>query len=209
MTIKTDCNGGCDNETKHLVLFSKRILEPHYDDEKKLFENVYMIVQCNGCGQVSFLLQEQNIFFGQHKDEPKYILTTYPNEYDDPLFLTDEEQHSIPKSIMELYDEITEAFKNSSSVLAGIGLRTLVEAICMQLKIPGKNLHDKIKALHVKGLISDSELIFIDKLRIIGNVSAHEIKRISIEKLEYALQIVNHVLRSIYVLPKINKLIRI
>lgn len=84
-------------------------------------------------------------------------------------------------------------------------MRTLVEAICIHQNIEGKNLKDKIENLHKAGLISTSEAPILDKLRLIGNVSAHQIKKLNINKLEYALDIINHVLKSIYILPKINR----
>lgn len=63
----------------------------------------------------------------------------------------------------------------------------------------------KIKKLSEEGLISTNEHPILDKLRLIGNASAHSIKSIDIEYLEYALEIVNHIIKSIYILPNIDK----
>ena len=90
-----------------------------------------------------------------------------------------------------------------------MGLRMLVEAICLEQKIPGLNLQSKIRKLHELGMISKNELPILDKLRLIGNDSAHKIKSFSIDKLSYALDIINHIIKSIYVLPKINKLLKL
>ena len=115
----------------------------------------------------------------------------------------------MPKLLNDLYEEVEGAFKENSNILAGVGLRMLVEALCLEQKIKGRNLQEKIKNLHTSGLISANEVPILDKLRLIGNFSAHEIKGLSISKLEYALDIVNHVLKSIYILPKINKKLRL
>lgn len=112
-------------------------------------------------------------------------------------------------NLYDLYEEIKEAFESGSNILAGVGLRAMVEAVCMQEKIEGRNLQEKIKNLHNKGLIASSEQPILDKLRLIGNLSTHQIKAFPLDKLNYALDIINHVLKSIYVLPKINKKLKI
>jgi hypothetical protein len=46
-------------------------------------------------------------------------------------------------------------------------------------------------------MIPGSELPILDKLRQIGNLSTHQIKAFPIEKLNYALDIINHIMKSI------------
>ena len=98
---------------------------------------------------------------------------------------------------------------NESNILAGVGLRMLVEGICLERKIAGKNLLEKIKNLHSANWLSANEVPILDKLRQIGNFSAHSIKGFSTTDLQYALEIVNHVLKTIYILPLINKRLKI
>jgi hypothetical protein len=85
----------------------------------------------------------------------------------------------------------------------------LLEAICMEQKVIGNNLQQKILALRDRGLISANEIPILDKLRLIGNVAVHQTKGLRLNILSYALDIINHVLKSIYILPRINKKIKL
>jgi len=206
-TIETKC-GICERITHHQPLFTKSVLiEGDYDS----ITVHYIIVECGGCKTVSFLLREPDR--SALPDEPQFIDYNYPitpNYLDVSFtFLNENDQEELPGKIYDLYEEVKTLFRKDTNIMAGIGLRMLVEAICLQQKIIGKNLQEKIKKMHTDGLISTSELPILDKLRLIGNQSAHEIKAFPIDKLSYALDIINHVIKSIYILPKINRKLKI
>lgn len=204
--IKAHCNG-CERETNHEVLYTHH--SPSELHEEMEGEANKMII-CLGCESVSFLVVHLDSYMEKQEEGRDPVLLTFqypPAKYrfDSFPMLQDEEQEYLPRMLYELYPEIISAFENDSAVLAGIGLRTLVEAICIQENITGRNLETKIRNLQVSGYISVNELPTLDILRKIGNVSAHKIASIPLEDLSYALDIVNHVLKSIYVLPKHNK----
>lgn len=209
--IITNCNG-CGRDTFQTILFSKRKIEIHKFNDGETIKDYtdYMVVQCNGCDLVSFL--QRNIGEIYEDGENNYLDLNFPDRkyYEiEKMFLNDDERAELPTSLHNLYLETQAAFREEANILAGIGLRVLVEALCLHQKIQGRNLQEKIKNLHTSGLISKSEEPILDKLRLIGNSSAHEIRSLPIDKLEYALQIINHVLKSIYILPKINKKLKI
>ena len=196
--VLTYC-GTCYGDKHHVKLFSKKVKGPLKSDEE------YAVVQCLGCKTVSFL---QIVKSNRKSAKPKHY--NYPNDDDDfYLFLPNDNVDLLPKSIAQLYEELVVAFDSDSPILAGIGLRALVESVCIDQKIQGKNLQIKIQGLNNKGLISTAELPILDKLRLIGNSSAHESKSLPMRKLESALGIINHVLISIYLLPKINKKLKV
>jgi Domain of unknown function (DUF4145) len=212
--IYTHCNS-CKRTTNQNVLFNKRFTEfdddvPEDSSHYKTHED-YMTIQCGGCENISFLIRNIGSVFADKHDENGYFDENFPSkEYELNIpMLSDEEQEFLPILLRKLYVEVESAFKEEANILAGVGLRMLVEAICLQEKISGRNLQEKIKNLQVNGLLSINAVPILDKLRIIGNFSTHEIKGFSIEKLEYALDIINHTLKSIYVLPKINKRLKI
>lgn len=204
--IETDCYE-CNVTTHHKALFVKQV-ESKFVDNHFLF---YMVVECGGCKTISFVIREP--LKKVSPDEDQFIDFNYPTEedlgYEDYNFLKPEDQNRLPKKINELYEEIKLVFSGDSNVFAGVGLRMLIEAICINQKISGSNLQQKIKNLHGQGMISSSELPILDKLRLIGNDSAHKIKSFSMNNLGYALDIINHVLRSIYILPKINRMLKL
>jgi hypothetical protein len=204
--IETKCNE-CDRNTYQSVLFTKSVQEQDADMYGK---TIYMVIQCGGCRTVSFLMRDPMY---SYQDEPEYSDYHFPLSREEMnlyyTFHREEDLDEIPSKIRELYEEIKPLFRNESSVIAGTGLRMLVEGICLQQKIAGANLKEKIIKLNEMGIISNADLPILDKLRIMGNQSAHEIKGMSIDKLSYALDIINHASRSIYILPKINKRLKI
>lgn len=211
-SIKTFCLT-CDSETNQKVLFSK-IEKSKYDEEDKTipetkYEDNFMTVQCAGCNTLSFVKRTTITVTGEGDEEPFSFDEYYPGSDSDFNFLNDDEYHMLPSMLRKVYIEIESAFFSDSEILAGLGLRTLVEAICMEQKVNGNNLQQKILHLKDKGLISTNEVPILDKLRLIGNVAAHQIKGLPLDILSYALDIVNHVLKSIYILPKINKKIKL
>jgi hypothetical protein len=148
---------------------------------------------------------------GEDIDPDHSFILTYPEPIlgEDATFLTYDDRRYFPTTINNLYEEIYNAFKSESLILSGIGLRTILEAVCNHQDIQGDNLQEKILALHSSDFISKNEIPILDKLRLIGNVSAHKIKSLPTSQLEYALDIVNHLLKTVYVLPAINKKIKI
>lgn len=206
-TVRAICDS-CQQRTNHKVQASYK----HVEAVTVLglnriihFNHDYTVIQCAGCDTISFLH-----IHPVDGDDAIYYQYPQPAKLGDtPLFLNESEQWQLPEMIRGLYMEVVDAFKSNSNVLAGLGLRTLVEAICIHRKIPGRNLEVKIQNLQVKGFISSAELPILDKLRVIGNVSAHKIKSVKMDALNHAIQIVNHVIKSIYILPLLNKKIKV
>src|SRR5258707_3775139 len=184
--VVTYC-GSCDGDKHHVKLFSKKVKDPLLKSDEE-----YAVVQCLGCKTVSFLQ-----IVKPNRKSAKPIHYNYPDD-DFDQFLPEDNVESLPRAIGQLYEELFVAFDSESPILAGIGLRTLVESVCIDQKIQGKNLQVRIQGLHNKGFISARELPILDKLRLIGNASAHEIKSLPMQKLEIALGIINHVLVIIY-----------
>lgn len=206
-TLKSHCNS-CRQETNHGVLFEHVVIkeQPEIDH---IFKDKYMVIQCLGCDSVSYLTEDKYTSAPQLPEDDWIVsVRNYPaSVYDEPDFdiLSHEKYDLFPDTICELYMEIESAFKSDSLILAALGLRTLVEAICIEQGMEEYLLSDKIKSMASRGLISGNEVPILDKLRELGNASAHEIKRFPSDQLGYALEIVNHVLISVYILPKINK----
>jgi hypothetical protein len=198
----------CESETFQYPLFIKRAKVREEGGEEVIS---YIVLECGGCNMISFLARSKDPF--PIPGEQPYIDRNfyYDMEEDDDDFniLREKDYDKLPAKIQGLYDEVIVSFEEELQVMAGTGLRSLVEAICNHQQIKGGNLQEKIASLYKNGLISAAELLILDKLRLIGNQSIHRGKTFSLNKLSYALDIINHVLISIYVLPKINKHLKI
>lgn len=197
----------CDRVTKHAIIFTYDFeeevdLKSHGMKSNLFLDHEFMIIQCGGCDNVSFV--DAIPVIGDVHQYPEPVKKDLQG-----LFLQSHELKKVPKEISGLYEEVSITLRHSASILAGIGLRTLVEAICLQQKIEGYNLQIKIKELLTHGLISKQEEPILDKLRTIGNAAAHKIKAVDADSLRHALLIVNHILRSIYILPGLGGKIKI
>lgn len=100
------------------------------------------------------------------------------------------------------------AFRNDLDILAGMGLRSLLEAICVHKDIIGKNLELKIENLYKAGYISQKEIPILQELRKIGNSTVHNIEKLPASILDNALTVINHTLKTIYYLPKVDAKIK-
>lgn len=190
----------CRRVTNHIVKAKYVFKETHEFDENNFIDmdHEYRIMQCAGCNRVSF----QDLI----PWDEGYHVFQYPTPVEAELegkFLEEDDLCDLPNEIRDLYLEVKKALQHETNLLAGIGLRTLVEAVCLNQSIAGHNLQEKIKGLRTAGWVSDQELPIIDKLRLIGNVSTHEIIALESEMLVHSLQIINHMLKSVYILPAV------
>ncbi|MFL9483436.1 DUF4145 domain-containing protein [Chitinophagaceae bacterium LWZ2-11] len=201
--IQTECHY-CKRITYQTPLHTVKVTETNEPTS-------YITLECGGCQSISFLIRTNDPWAGA--DDNPYLDRNFSScssdSSDEFRFLKEEDMDELPTKVYDLYKEVIKLFESESKIVAGAGLRMLVESICVEQKIEGNNLQEQIKNLQIKGSISAAELPFLDKLRLIGNQSTHGIKIFPIEKLSYALDIINHTLISIYVLPKINRRLKI
>lgn len=111
-------------------------------------------------------------------------------------------EYYIPSLVGKIYNEVILAFTEDALILAGMGLRGTVEAVCNDLQVSGKNLELRISKLATAGYISRKDAERLHGIRFMGNDAAHEIKKPDISQLTVALKIVEHLLSSVYILEK-------
>ena len=213
--LKVNCNS-CERDTNQEIVCGISE-ERNYTDvlENDEFENVtakssFSVIRCLGCDTYSFLIINSYSNDLDEKGSPLEYVFTYPeedfeyNEYEE-LFLQKKEINALPPIVKALYKEVTVAFEYQTLILAGMGLRSLIEALCLQRKITGNNLKVKIENLFKEGYISKNEMPILQRLREMGNTTVHQIKKPSFIVLSNALSIINHTLKTIYVIPKLDK----
>lgn len=194
------CNS-CKRKTYHTV-------EGEHNEESKADYNQYKlshrIVKCKGCNTVSFR-QEYHDFEQAWKDEMGEW--DYPLEVEIYPRATKENisKAHLPDLVDEIYTEACAAYSQKSLILAGIGLRATIEAICNDQSIGGKELSTRINNLVSKGLISKKDSLRLHSIRFLGNDAAHEIAKPSEKSLRAALTIVEHLLTTVYILDGESK----
>jgi len=88
-------------------------------------------------------------------------------------------------------------------ILAGIGIRALIETVCKEKKATGRTLEEKIDSLASMRFLTKTSAEALHSMRIIGNAAAHEVAVHSEETFRIVLDVVEHLLLDVYILPKI------
>jgi len=108
----------------------------------------------------------------------------------------------LPSGVRTVYVEVLKAVNLEMTLLAAVGLRTLVEALCIERRCSGPNLASKIDGLVNSGALSPDQASFLHELRFLGNDAAHEIDAPPVSEVICALDIIESVLQTVYQLPK-------
>jgi hypothetical protein len=195
----------CHISTKHIIIASAdvdgtEVVSSEFDYG---WRDTLQIIQCRGCETVSFRHVHSNSEDGYYGDntgfEPYEDVKLCPNRDEERLPMKD--IRLLPINVMRIYDETLKALNSDLSVLTGIGVRALLETICKDKNAPGSDLYKKIDALVTTGVLTREGAQILHKIRSLGNKSAHEVKPHSSAELVLALDVIEHVLQGVYVLP--------
>lgn len=195
--VKSYCRDCC-KKTNHNILSEHH--ESHRDEY--CYDIIYQIVQCLGCDIKSF----RNVFYDLDAAYPTYDdqwevpedITIYPKAVEGHKEI--QNFWELPEIVRTIYSEVITALQENSKVLAGLGLRAVVEAVCNDLNISGRSLEVRINKLSSSGYISRNDAERLHGIRFMGNDAAHDIKMPKDTTLSVALQIVEHLIASVYIL---------
>jgi len=192
----------CGKKTEHMVLSQVSNVD---GDVNVTAWTDYYFTQCNGCKSVTLLKEfrfseyySPNPYTGENELDVEISL--YPSRLQGRKEMTD--LFSIPHGIGIIYSETLQAIINNQNILAGIGIRVIVEGVCNDKSSTGRNLKEKINDLANKGFITHDSATILHNLRFMGNRSAHEIKSHGSKELNIAFDIINILLQNVYVMPK-------
>jgi len=199
--IQIPC-GSCDKETFHLVLAE---VVGRWENPAGDGLDEFLTVQCRGCKTISYCHRSffsEDVEFDEEKN--RYvtipIIHLYPSRIAGRSLLKD--AYELPHGLYRVYVETHSAICNKLRILAGVGLRAIVEAICKEKNALGKDLKEQIDALVTQGLITKEGAVILHEIRLLGNAAAHEAKANTEVELHIALDVVEHLLRGVYILPK-------
>jgi len=194
----------CNGATCHTVLSVVETTTDHpHADATEWVE--YLTIQCAGCKTVSFCREykcSEDHFYNPVTDQEELSVTQtmYPGRIAGRPLL--ENLYYLPKEVRRVYGETHDALCNDLAILAGVGIRAIVEAVCTEKTAAGSNLKKRINALVPMGLITSGEATILHSLRFMGNKAAHRVKAHTQEELSAAFDVVEHVLTGVYILPK-------
>ena len=193
----------CGKLTAHEALTEVDLKDSTPDHEIDWWAELYTI-KCCGCKTVSFCEESRcSEDYCQDQDGNVDLETTqkvYPGRVAGRPIL--EEYYSLPYGIAQIYKQTHEAICYKQNILAGIGLRAIVEAVCEEKAATGKNLLQQIDDLTSKGIITNAGAEILHSIRLMGNDSAHKVQANSEAELTTALEVIEHLLLGVYLIPK-------
>lgn len=139
----------CSKETVHVIVAA--YIENGSEDcgggNGVDWQKVDQIIQCQGCESVSFRVISTNS--EDYEWDPEGMIYNesviyYPGR---SAGLKAIDSYLLPQDVQGIYQETVLAIENEQNILAGIGIRVLIETICKDLNAKGANLHDKINSL--------------------------------------------------------------
>lgn len=188
----------CRHKTVHDVVCES--LDP--TDKDYDFVSTYQVVQCRGCLTKAFrhYTADYEQAYPVSDDEWEFPETEefYPrfSKDHDPI----ENLLILPDVVSSIYNESMVAVQEGAFILAGLGLRSTIEAVCNNQNIAGSNLASRITKLSQQGLISKKDAERLHGIRFMGNDAAHDIKKPNLDQIRVALKIVDHLINSVYIL---------
>ena len=219
----------CKSETNHTVAQSVDTtgsevihygLEEH-DSDSIDWSDQYQIIQCLGCDTFSFrhknYFSEAQDYFGPDDYNDGTTTLLYPQRSKDIVNAKD--FYNAPKNVRAMYKEVVSCFNSDSPLMCAAGLRATIEGLCAEHSVTDgpveekkadgtvqvkrkDNLEGKISGLHEKGILTKTNADILHEHRYMGNSAVHELSRPAEEDLRLAIEIVEHVLDSLYEIPE-------
>ena len=199
-TSKSNCRS-CARQTNHEVLF-----ETSHGASVSYYKELHtwQVLKCQGCDTIGFRYRfddyDNVTELASGKTKHAVTHTRYPHAVagHHPLDM----QHTIPPLIRKVYRQSLSAYAGDAKILAGIGLRATIEAVCTHLDLTGSSLEKRIDALAKGGHISTTDKRRLHAIRFLGNDAAHEVREPKAHELKVALEIVEHLINSVFILEQ-------
>jgi hypothetical protein len=190
----------CGHHTNHEVLFVEK--KGSLPEEDFGWNQDYEVIRCRGCENIQFrtTYSDEGMVSYSHDEEGDY----YNDVKYFPSFIMRhsrlEKLYGLPDKIRIVYLETLEALKSNCYLLTGVGLRAIIEAICIAENIAGRNLEQKINSLSRNKLITEKDSHRLHSIRFLGNDSVHEMSVPKQSQITIALNIIEHLLNNLYLI---------
>lgn len=206
----------CNRPTNHTIL--KEEIRTLDDENGWWEETTYQIVQCAGCEKITFrqLYTDISQFDGE---DHFYDVVLFPKRSSTTRDI--KPTKNLPQNLTVIYRETIDAFNNGQYLLCTAGLRTLIEGICTDKAIAGKeitnkkgqkivstSLESKIDGLSINRFLTEDNCAALHELRFLGNEALHELNPPKIDDLIIAIEIIELTLSNIYELGHKSRTLR-
>ena len=210
----------CQIPTNHTVLHESPV--NIHEEESGWWEvHTYQIIKCDGCDTLSFRKlyndAEQDQYAAGTEEDP-VTQELYPERRINDIVV--KQFTKIPITIKKIYSETIIALNSDNIILAGVGIRAIIESICNDKNIIGGfvtkkgrkdfkvTLEGKIEGLQQKGFIQRGNINTLHELRFIGNSSVHKLFEHEKTDLKTAIEIIEGILDYLYGITEKGKLLK-
>jgi hypothetical protein len=199
-TIYAECPT-CLGSRKHEIVVKKQH-DAYIEEIGTHFWNAYYVIQCMGCETFSFAHYSSSTDDVDGDDQPIVFIKLYPSRrVRKPI----QHWYYMPKTVSNIYKEALIAIGSEAPTLGAAGLRAVVESICEDKGVRKKNLEKSIDALVSAGFLASEQADFLHLQRYLGNMAIHEIAAPDERELLAAVDIIESLLKTLYILPRIAK----
>ncbi len=215
-TRKIFCNT-CKLETNHVLIKShERYLSSeqgeHFElsewadyPEALLSENhntiyLYQFWVCRGCDTAT--LQESSslkMLVNETTKQAFWVYTFHPKRATDHFFIKN--FIDMPPGLWVIYYELIQSFNAELLILTSIGLRALLEGICVDKGITDKDargLKGKLTELDKRQHLPSGIVKNLDSFKFIGDNAAHKLEAPTIQNLKLAIEVMEELLSFLY-----------
>ncbi len=191
------CNK-CQNETHHTVLCDHAHENAEVEDEQLVYweKYVYRFWICAGCDSATLEECWTTSGYEDKNEKQLYSSTYFPKRTERDI--KKKRFRQLPRKLDKIYDETILAFNQNLMILCAAGLRTLIEGICADKNIRGRNLEKRINALVT--LLPQNIVAGLHGFRFMGNEALHELTPPKIADLRLAIEISEDLLNFLYAL---------
>lgn len=158
----------------------------------------YRLWYCKGCdsGTLEIYGLEQPFAPWSELYPPRELNQIYIKEY-----------RNLPSRLKKIYQEIIISYQNNLTISCAIGLRALMEGVCSDRGVTGRNLVKKLNGL--KEILPAHIVGQLHSFRYLGNEAVHELEPPSQYELKMHIDVIESLLDYIYELEhKANQLQR-
>lgn len=198
---KIHCNS-CKRETNHELLATH---DQNYYEEEDGYIIFYEKTRfgfwvCRGCDTASLEDRYTNPTMKDYNHDEIYDCSYFPernnlNSHTAKKFL------HIDKKLNAIYLEIIKAHKQGLTIISAIGVRALLEGICVTEGIDDNasyNLTGKLKKLREAKKVPESIFEGLDNLKIIGDDAAHRLDSSDIYTIKLSIELLEALLIHLY-----------
>lgn len=121
------------------------------------------------------------------------------------LLVAYKEYMKLPRPLEATYREVIKSFNHDLLILCTVGLRALLEGICVDKQVYGKSLYQRIEGL--RQFLPDNIVDSLHTFRFMGNEAVHELKAPSKYGLKQCIDVIEDLLNFLYELDyKVRRL---